>query len=208
MSDIRMLLAIPVLPVLSIEETLAYYEGRLGFRRYIDSNEYAGVELDGLQIHFWLCNDANLPQNSSCRINVAGVDALYGRFLASGVVGEDDAPRRKAVGLPRVRGEGPQRQPRLVRGRDPGLGRGVDGASESERRVPEIPAAFDVSKCSVGHFSTLIASTLVQVRTPHSEGHVGFAKQDRLLLCLDGESGCRRRRLRGNSRAWFSTPLS
>ena len=99
MSDIRMLLTIPVLPVLSIEETLAYYEGRLGFRRYIDSNEYAGVELDGLQIHFWLCNDESLPQSSSCRINVAGVDALYGRFLASGVVGEDDAPEEKPWGF-------------------------------------------------------------------------------------------------------------
>ena len=99
MSDIRLLLTIPVLPVLSIEDTLAYYEGRLGFRRYIDSTEYAGVELDGLQIHFWQCNDANLPQNSSCRINVAGVDALYGRFLAAGVVGESDAPEEKPWGF-------------------------------------------------------------------------------------------------------------
>jgi catechol 2,3-dioxygenase-like lactoylglutathione lyase family enzyme len=99
MSDPRLLLAIPVLPALSIEETLAFYEGRLGFRRYIDSTEYAGVELDGQQIHFWLCHDANVPENSSCRINVAGVDALYGRFLAAGVVGEDDAPEEKPWGF-------------------------------------------------------------------------------------------------------------
>ena len=99
MSATRLLLTIPVLPALSIEDTLAFYEGRLGFRRYIDSNEYAGVELDGLQVHFWLCHDAKLPQNSSCRINVAGVDALYGRFLASGVVGEDDAPQEKPWGF-------------------------------------------------------------------------------------------------------------
>lgn len=99
MSDTRLLLTIPVLPVLSVEETLAFYEGRLGFRRYIDSKEYAAVELDGLQVHFWLCNDPNLPRNSSCRINVAGVDALYGRFLASGVVTGEDAPEEKPWGF-------------------------------------------------------------------------------------------------------------
>jgi catechol 2,3-dioxygenase-like lactoylglutathione lyase family enzyme len=99
MPEARLLLTIPVLPVLSIEETLSFFESKLGFRRHIDSDDYAGVELDGLQIHFWLCTDASLPGNSSCRLNVSGVDAFYVRFLAAGVVKESDAPEEKPWGF-------------------------------------------------------------------------------------------------------------
>ena len=87
----RLLLAIPVLPVLSIPETLAFYEGKLGFNRAIDSEDYAGVERDGLQIHFWLTGDPALPRASSCRLNVTGVDAFFD--------GEGDAPAEKPWGF-------------------------------------------------------------------------------------------------------------
>jgi catechol 2,3-dioxygenase-like lactoylglutathione lyase family enzyme len=95
----RLLLAIPVLPVGSIEETLIFFESKLGFRRHIDSDDYAGVERDGLQIHFWLCADPGLPKSSSCRLNVAGVDAFYAECLRAGVVAEGDAPAEKPWGF-------------------------------------------------------------------------------------------------------------
>ena len=95
----RLLLAIPVLPVGSIEETLVFFESKLGFRRHIDSDDYAGVERDGLQIHFWLCADPELPKRSSCRLNVAGIDAFYEGCLRAGVVAEGDAPTEKAWGF-------------------------------------------------------------------------------------------------------------
>jgi hypothetical protein len=99
MSSPRLLLAIPILPVLSIEETLEFFESRLGFNRHIDSDDYAGVERDGLQIHFWLCTDPELPKRSSCRLNVAGVDALYERWVRERVVREGEGPREQPWGF-------------------------------------------------------------------------------------------------------------
>lgn len=95
----RLLLAIPVLPVTSIEETLAFFETKLGFTRHIDSTDYAGVERDGLQIHFWLCADPELPKSSSCRLNVVAVDGFYDRCFRAGLVGEADVPAEKPWGF-------------------------------------------------------------------------------------------------------------
>ncbi|HUC43633.1 MAG TPA: VOC family protein [Candidatus Sulfotelmatobacter sp.] len=81
-----LLLGIPVLPALDLEATLAFYEANLGFRRHIESEDYAGVERDGIQIHFRLCADPSLPKGSSCRINVSGVDHFYARCEPAGVV--------------------------------------------------------------------------------------------------------------------------
>ena len=84
----KLLLGIPVLPSLDIGRTLVFYESKLGFKRHIESDDYAGVERDGVQIHFWLCRDAEIPANSSCRINVSGVDALHAACAAEGIVHE------------------------------------------------------------------------------------------------------------------------
>ena len=99
MPDPRLLLGIPVLPVLAIEPTLAFFESKLGFRRHIDSDDYAGVELDGVQIHFWLCVDAELPRSSSCRLNVVGVDAFHERCRREGLVPDGSAPEEKEWGF-------------------------------------------------------------------------------------------------------------
>ena len=90
MSNPRVLLAIPVLPALSIEQTLAFFESKLGFHRHIDSEDYAGVERDGMQIHFRLCADPGALQGSTCRLNVSGVDALHDRCVREGVVAAED----------------------------------------------------------------------------------------------------------------------
>ena len=95
----RVLIGIPVLPVLRIEPTLEFFETKLGFRRHIDSDDYAGVERDGVQIHFWLCTDPELPKNSSCRLNVEGVDALFERCRAAGVLVDGDGVAEKPWGF-------------------------------------------------------------------------------------------------------------
>lgn len=95
----RLLIAIPVLPVLSIEETLAFFESKLGFGRHIDSSDYAGVERDGIQIHFRLSPDATESLSSGCRINVAGVDELYERSVREGIVHPEGALEEKPWGF-------------------------------------------------------------------------------------------------------------
>ena len=81
-----LVLGIPVLPALDLEATLAFFESKLGFRRHIESEDYAGVERDGIQIHFWLCADPATPAGSSCRINVSDVDHFYARCEPAGIV--------------------------------------------------------------------------------------------------------------------------
>ena len=78
--------AVPVLPSLDIEATLAFYAEKLGFATAFQYPGYAGVERDGVQIHFWRCEDPGLPGMSSCRVHLAGVDALYEEVQAHGVV--------------------------------------------------------------------------------------------------------------------------
>lgn len=95
----KLLQGIPVLPSLDLEATLDFYESKLGFRRHIESEDYAGVERDGVQLHFWLCRDATVPATTTCRINVTGVDALRAACLAGVEVGEVAQPEARPWGF-------------------------------------------------------------------------------------------------------------
>jgi catechol 2,3-dioxygenase-like lactoylglutathione lyase family enzyme len=94
----RLTRAIPILPVLDLEATLAFYESKLGCKRMIDLDSYAGVERDGLEIHFWLCTDAELPRSSSCRFDVRGIDALYEECRLAGILHPNTALEDKPWG--------------------------------------------------------------------------------------------------------------
>ena len=78
--------AVPVLASIDLEATQQFYEERLGFAPVNRYPGYAIVVRDGVQIHFWLTTDPELPKVTSCRIDVEGVDALYEEFQAAGVV--------------------------------------------------------------------------------------------------------------------------
>ena len=95
----RLILGIPVLPSLDLDASLAFYETQLGFRRHIESDDYAGVERDGVQIHLWLCDDRNIAENTSCRINMTGIDTLYALCRDRDVVPPDAAIEEKPWGF-------------------------------------------------------------------------------------------------------------
>lgn len=78
--------AIPVLPVLAIPEAVRFYGDRLGFAAEFEYDDYAGVGRDGVVIHFWRCDDAEIAKVSSYRANVQAVDVLHGEMQAAGVV--------------------------------------------------------------------------------------------------------------------------
>ena len=46
----------------------------------------------------WLCPDRSLAENSSCRIQVAGIEALYLEFLTKGLLTSNTAVRDKPWG--------------------------------------------------------------------------------------------------------------
>jgi hypothetical protein len=81
----RFLAAIPKLASLDIERSLGFFEG-LGFARRGDHPDYGIVERDGIQIHFWLCEDARIPTETACRVAVEGIEELFEVYSAKGVI--------------------------------------------------------------------------------------------------------------------------
>jgi catechol 2,3-dioxygenase-like lactoylglutathione lyase family enzyme len=78
--------AIPVLASLDIEATQRFYAEKLGFDAGARYPDYGVCSRDGVQIHFWLTDDADIPKATSCRVDVVGVDRLYDEMAAAGVV--------------------------------------------------------------------------------------------------------------------------
>jgi catechol 2,3-dioxygenase-like lactoylglutathione lyase family enzyme len=79
--------AAPVLASLDIERTVSFYCSRLGFSRvYVDPGVWGIVTRDSVQIHFWPCSDKRIAENTSCRVYVSGIDALFAEIEPMGVV--------------------------------------------------------------------------------------------------------------------------
>lgn len=76
---------IPVLASLDIDETIAFYTERLGFVEELRMDDYAVITRDRAEIHFWLCSERRLAENTSCYIRVADTDRLFQEFSAKGL---------------------------------------------------------------------------------------------------------------------------
>jgi hypothetical protein len=82
----RLLRAIPLFPAPRVSDAVAFYRDRLHFEPVFELAEYAGVSREGVEIHFWQCADRRIAENTSCRIEVANIDALYAEYNAAGVI--------------------------------------------------------------------------------------------------------------------------
>jgi len=78
--------AIPVLPALDVEASVAFYQQKLGFALAFRYPDYAGVQRGSVQIHLWRCEDPEIPKMTSCRINLRGVESLYEEIRSQGAV--------------------------------------------------------------------------------------------------------------------------
>jgi catechol 2,3-dioxygenase-like lactoylglutathione lyase family enzyme len=67
----------PVLPALSIQKTLAFYQAALNFSIIHQTSDYGIIGRDTVQLHFWHCHDRTICEASGCRIEIAGIDELY-----------------------------------------------------------------------------------------------------------------------------------
>jgi catechol 2,3-dioxygenase-like lactoylglutathione lyase family enzyme len=79
--------AIPILPALDLDETLAFYR-RLGFAvalRQTEPDVYAIVRRGEIEIHFWGCSDRRIAENSACYVRLDNVQALFDEFEATGI---------------------------------------------------------------------------------------------------------------------------
>ncbi len=78
--------ACPILAALDIVAAAAWYREELGFRIALQLEDYAIVERDGVELHFWKCDERHIAENTSCYIRVDDVDELQRQFagLANG----------------------------------------------------------------------------------------------------------------------------
>lgn len=84
--ETRLRAVAPVLPSLDIGRTVAFYVEQLGFDAAHVAPDYAIVERDAVELHFWRCEDPELPKASGCRVEVTGIEALHARCAAFGIV--------------------------------------------------------------------------------------------------------------------------
>jgi len=90
----RLHTAVPVLASLDIAATVDFYTKSLGFAcRHRSPGEYAIVERDGIEIHFWPCGDPRVAVNTGCRVGVEGIAALFEEYSALRALRSDCAVR-------------------------------------------------------------------------------------------------------------------
>lgn len=75
---------IPVLASLDIAESAAFYTQRLGFDEKLRASDYLIVARDGCEIHFWLCQDRAVAEQTSCYVR-GDTRALHADFARRGL---------------------------------------------------------------------------------------------------------------------------
>lgn len=91
--------AVPVLASLDMERTVAFYVRVLNAKAvYVQPSEYGIVSLGGLELHFWACQDPEIPKQTSCRIQVTGIAALHAQCLAENAVHPNGGLRNQPWG--------------------------------------------------------------------------------------------------------------
>jgi len=86
---------IPVLPALNIKQTILFYESVLGFTA-TDQGGYAVMKKGDIELHFFLCTDKYLCQNTSCYIKVTDVQCLFAELAALDII----YPENRLLDLP------------------------------------------------------------------------------------------------------------
>jgi catechol 2,3-dioxygenase-like lactoylglutathione lyase family enzyme len=92
----------PMLPSLDLERTSRFYQDHFGFSPWKPNDEVVVLSRDRIELHFWKCEDENIPANSGCRIQVSGIEALYAACQQAGLEPgplEGKPPGRRVFGL-------------------------------------------------------------------------------------------------------------
>jgi hypothetical protein len=89
MTDSRddLAVSIPVLPSLDIKRTGAFY-AKMGFaERVYEAHDYLILRRDRIELHFWLTDDRQLCENTSCYIRGGQIVALHEEYTAAKIPG-------------------------------------------------------------------------------------------------------------------------
>ncbi|MCQ4262808.1 glyoxalase [Stutzerimonas stutzeri] len=88
---------VPVLASLNLDESRDFYTRYLGFHVLLQASDYLIVVRDGAELHFWLCAQRHIAQNTSCYVRTGDCQALYQEFSQRGLV--LDAPVSRSWGM-------------------------------------------------------------------------------------------------------------
>lgn len=99
----KLIHAIPALPVTDISQRLPFYRDILGFSLGYHDSEFAILQRDGVELHLWAATDESwrtrtdqmpvvygsesfIAGTASCRIAMTGVDELYAALQPRDVI--------------------------------------------------------------------------------------------------------------------------
>jgi catechol 2,3-dioxygenase-like lactoylglutathione lyase family enzyme len=85
MESTSFLVTHPMLPSLNLERTTRFYQDILGFSPWKPNEDVVVLSRDRIELHFWKCQDENIPANSGCRIQVSGIEPLYSACQEAGL---------------------------------------------------------------------------------------------------------------------------
>ncbi len=74
---------VPELPVTDLGKTRDFCENILGARLHAEYPGFLIYFIEEAEVHFWLCEDSSLPENSSVYLRVNDIDTLYRRYEGS-----------------------------------------------------------------------------------------------------------------------------
>ena len=105
-SSVEFVSAVPALPVSDERRAVAFFESALGMTEVVDAGTGLGILQRGpVELHVWLADgsargaEAYLPGSASCRIEVTGIDELYGHCEDLGVVHPNGQLRQQQWGV-------------------------------------------------------------------------------------------------------------
>jgi catechol 2,3-dioxygenase-like lactoylglutathione lyase family enzyme len=81
-----LLSAVPILASLDEKKTIKFYKEKLGFTFHSSWDGYLIFSRDGINIHLWPCDNAEIAKNTGCYINVSEVDKLYTEYKAKDII--------------------------------------------------------------------------------------------------------------------------
>ena len=89
----------PQLPVAEIGRSVDWYARALGFAAIYRDADFAILKRDGLTLHLWRCENAEIARWSSAYLHSPDVDALHATMLGAIDGGRIKAPENRDWGM-------------------------------------------------------------------------------------------------------------
>lgn len=88
-----------VLASLDIARTVNFCEERLGFTTDAQHDDYAIFSRDDVSVHYWLCRERHIAENTSCYVYVTDARSLHAEYQAQGIIHPNSPLQQQPWGL-------------------------------------------------------------------------------------------------------------